>query len=230
MNFDQLHEQWRNEEVSTPEISLENQKKIHNPLEKIRKNMRMEFWSSVFIIVFLLIFLYIKIDIPKLRIYVLTLVSVMVFVSAFYFKKFFMLYKDLLNNSLNTMDTLKMPYSVRFFYNEGPSEKGLFLSTIQSRKNVLDQTNEFSTDLPLDQLSFVVSTQKPMTSSLITSETKAPISFPYQVVNDKEMGSINGVPYVQINNLVSAQGGGTFYFHYNRKAGSGILGVEGANF
>ena len=107
MNFDQLHEQWRNEEVSTPEISLENQKKIHNPLEKIRKNMRMEFWSSVFIIVFLLIFLYIKIDIPKLRIYVLTLVSVMVFVSAFYFKKFFMLYKDLLNNSLNTMDTLK---------------------------------------------------------------------------------------------------------------------------
>lgn len=132
--------------------------------------------------------------------------------------------------TINTLDTVKSPYSVRFFYNEGPSEKGLFLSTIQARKNVLDPTNEFSTDLPLDQLSFVVSTQKPMTSSLITSETKAPISFPYQVVNDKEMGSINSVPYVQINNLVTAQGGGTFYFHYNRKAGSGILGVDNANF
>jgi hypothetical protein len=134
--------------------------------------------------------------------------------------------------TINTSDTANnmLPYSVRFFYNEGPSEKGLFLSTIQSRKNVLMATNEFSTDLPLDQLSFVVSTQKPMTSSLITAETKAPINFSYLIVNDKEMGSINSVPYVQINNLVIAQGGGTFYFHYNRKAGSGILGVEGANF
>lgn len=132
--------------------------------------------------------------------------------------------------TINTLDTVKMPYSVRFFYNEGPSEKGLFLSTIQSRKNVLERTNEFSTDLPLDQLSFVVSTQESMTSPLILSQTKAPISFPYQVVNDKEMGTLNSVAYVQINNLVSSKGGGTFYFHYNRKAGSGISDVKNANF
>jgi Secretion system C-terminal sorting domain len=122
------------------------------------------------------------------------------------------------------------PYSVRFFYNEGPSEKGLFLSTIQARKNTLSPTNEFSTDLPTDQLSFVISTQNLMTSSLLLNEKKAPISFPYQVVTDKTLGSQNSVAYVEVNNMVTPIGGGTFYFQYQRKAGSGIQSVDNTNF
>ena len=122
------------------------------------------------------------------------------------------------------------PYSVRFFYNEGPSEKGLFLSTIQARKNTLTPTNEFSTDLPTDQLSFVISTQNLMTSTLLLNEKKAPISFPYQVVTDKVVGYQNSVAFVEINNMVTSLGGGTFYFHYQRKAGSGIQSTDNSNF
>jgi hypothetical protein len=47
MNFDELQKQWQNEEVSAPEISLDHQHKINNPLEKIRRNMKMEFWYSI---------------------------------------------------------------------------------------------------------------------------------------------------------------------------------------
>jgi hypothetical protein len=122
------------------------------------------------------------------------------------------------------------PYSVRFFYNEGPSEKGLFLSTIQSRKNTLSQTNEFSTDLPTDQLSFVISTNQLMTSPLILNEKKAPVSFPYQIVTDKTMGSQNSLAFVEVNNMVTPLGGGTFYFHYQRKAGSGVLSADNSSF
>lgn len=121
------------------------------------------------------------------------------------------------------------PYSVRFFYNEGPSEKGLFLSTIQSRRNALVPTNEFSTELPVDQLSFVTSTQDEMTSSLILGETQSPIKFPYQIVSDKVMGYQNGVAFVEINNLVTSKGGGTFYFHYTRKASSGIQSTSNSS-
>ena len=41
----------RNEEVSAPEVSLEHQGKLNNPLDKIRKNMKMEFWMSIMTIV-----------------------------------------------------------------------------------------------------------------------------------------------------------------------------------
>ncbi|MGC4130372.1 MAG: hypothetical protein QM564_12645 [Bergeyella sp.] len=47
MNLNNLKELYNQEEITeTPEISLEKKKEIHLPLEKIRKNMRMEFWSN----------------------------------------------------------------------------------------------------------------------------------------------------------------------------------------
>lgn len=137
-------------------------------------------------------------------------------------KKVAMMGLRMFSIKIDSGSSITAPYSVRFFYNEGTSERGTFLSTIQARKNTLSPTNEFSTDLPTDELSFVVSTQKLMTKELILSESKAPISFPYLVVTDKSFGRQNSVAHVDINNLVSASGGGTFYFHYNRKAGSGV--------
>lgn len=127
-------------------------------------------------------------------------------------------------------DTTMNPYSVRFFYNEGPSEKGLFLSTIQARKNILSPNNEFSTDLPTDQLSFVVSTDSLMTSSLLLSQTNTPIKFAHRIVTDKTMGSQNSIAFVEINNMLTTRGGGTFYFHYQKKAGSGIQTADNANY
>lgn len=53
MNIDELKNVW-NEDVSeeTPEISIEQRNKINLPLEKMRKNMRMEFWSIIGIFIF----------------------------------------------------------------------------------------------------------------------------------------------------------------------------------
>lgn len=122
----------------------------------------------------------------------------------------------------DTNATIANPYAVKFFYNDGPSEKGLFLSTIQARRNTLIPINEFSTDLPLDELSFVTSTHDYMEKILLSNQSTAPISFPYNIVTDKSFGSENSVKYAQINNLVTSKGGGTFYFHYYKKASSGI--------
>ena len=42
MELDQIKNLWNKEEVAeTPEISLEQQKEIHFPLEKIRKNIHL---------------------------------------------------------------------------------------------------------------------------------------------------------------------------------------------
>jgi hypothetical protein len=56
MDLDNLKSLWNKEDVSeTPEISTERQKEIHLPLEKIRKNMRNEFWSTIILLPIVLI-------------------------------------------------------------------------------------------------------------------------------------------------------------------------------
>ena len=58
MEFDNLKNAWQNETLdSTPEISFEKQKEIHLPLEKIRKNMRIEFYSTIFFLAFAFVFI-----------------------------------------------------------------------------------------------------------------------------------------------------------------------------
>lgn len=109
MELDQLKEMWSNENVrETPLISLEKQKEIHLPLEKIRKNMRGEFWSSVFIFAAIILFLIFKeMYFFKFKFYVITLVSAMLLVTAFYFFKFFSLYKNITTINLNTTESLR---------------------------------------------------------------------------------------------------------------------------
>ena len=106
MNFDELQKKWQNEEVSAPEISLDHQHKINNPIDKIRRNMKMEFWSNMFtfIIIFFLIF---TIDNLKLKTYAVILTLTAVLVSAFYYLKFFSLYKEIIFQTYNTKDSLK---------------------------------------------------------------------------------------------------------------------------
>lgn len=56
MDLENLKNTWKEENLNDiPEISTEKQKELHNPLEKIRKNMRMEFWSTVVAVIFLII-------------------------------------------------------------------------------------------------------------------------------------------------------------------------------
>lgn len=109
MELDQLKNIWDKEEIAeTPEISTEKQKQIHLPLERIRNNMRMEFWYTVVMFLLIIAFFVLKdMYIFKFKVYVITLVSAQMLVTSFYFFKFFNLYKNLTSVNLNTADSLK---------------------------------------------------------------------------------------------------------------------------
>ena len=106
MNFDELQQQWQNEEVSVPEVSLEYQGKLNNPLDKIRKNMKMEFWSNFITFIALFIFFF-TFDNLKLKTYAIILTITALLVSVFYYLKFFSLYKEIYFQNFNTKDSLK---------------------------------------------------------------------------------------------------------------------------
>ena len=109
MDLDNVKAMWSAEQVvETPEISLEKQKKIHLPLEKIRKNMRMEFYSTIFFLAFAFIFIWSLTFMPfRFKFYLTMLTGSMVVVISFFFYHFFMLYKEISNLSVKTFDSLK---------------------------------------------------------------------------------------------------------------------------
>lgn len=109
MELDHLKEMWSNEHIAeTPQISTESQKEIHLPLEKIRKNMRMEFYSTaVMFVLIILFFIVVDMHFFKFKVYIITLVATMMLITSFYFFKFFQLYKNISTINLNTWDALK---------------------------------------------------------------------------------------------------------------------------
>ena len=119
MELNQLKNIWAQENISeTPEISTEKQKEIHLPLERIRKNMRKEFWSTA--ILFLIIILFVSVvdmHFFKFKVYVITLVSAQMLVTSFYFFKFFNLYTNLTEVDFKTSDSLR-DLSYQFKLNE----------------------------------------------------------------------------------------------------------------
>lgn len=107
MNIDELKNTW-NEDIAdeTPEITIEQRNKINLPLEKVRKNMRMEFWWVVGIFVFA--FMVCSVCKPfKLQLYITVLVASMLIVTVFFYSKFFRLYNEISNTELKTSDSLK---------------------------------------------------------------------------------------------------------------------------
>ncbi len=108
MELDNIKDLWNQEEVSeTPDISTSQQKELHHPLGKIRKNMRMEFWTTLALLIPLVVILYFSIDNLRLKTYTVTLVTVMILIIIFYFRKFFLFYRELGNVMLNTKDSIK---------------------------------------------------------------------------------------------------------------------------
>ncbi|MFX5298648.1 hypothetical protein ABTD24_18425, partial [Acinetobacter baumannii] len=78
-----------------PEISIEQKNRIHLPLEKIRKNMRMEFWSTVAIFIFAFALIAVCAGSFKFKFYITILIGSMVFVTFFFYSQFFKLYKNM---------------------------------------------------------------------------------------------------------------------------------------
>ncbi|ROI06838.1 MULTISPECIES: hypothetical protein [unclassified Chryseobacterium] len=107
MNIDELKSTWSEDTATeTPEISTEQRNKIQLPLEKMRKNMRREFWWILGIFVFA--FLVCSICRPfKLQLYITVLIASMFIVTVFFFSKFFKLYNEISNPVFKTYDALK---------------------------------------------------------------------------------------------------------------------------
>lgn len=105
MDLENLKNTWQKEEISTPEISLEQQNKINNPLQKIRKNMQMEFWTNLLTFLLALIGFF-WIEDLKIRTYAIILTLTAVLVSAFYYVKFYKLYQEISFQNFNTKDSL----------------------------------------------------------------------------------------------------------------------------
>ncbi|MCW3162524.1 hypothetical protein [Chryseobacterium oryctis] len=108
MNIDELKQAWNEDDAlgETPEISIEQRDEINLPLEKIRKNMRMEFWSTVGVFIFAFGLILVCEAPFKFKFYISILIASMVFVTFFFFSKFFGLYKDMSNTAMKTYDGL----------------------------------------------------------------------------------------------------------------------------
>lgn len=109
MNIDELKNTWNQDDSfdETPEISTEQKNKINLPLEKIRKNMRMEFWSTVGIFVFAFAVIALSPGLFKFKFYISILIASMVFVTFFFYSQFFKLYNNMSNPLMKTYDSLK---------------------------------------------------------------------------------------------------------------------------
>ncbi|MET3537520.1 hypothetical protein [Chryseobacterium limigenitum] len=111
MNIDELKNTWNEDDSfeETPEISIEQKNKINLPLEKMRKNMRMEFLSTIGIFIFG--FMVVWIPVPeapfKFKFYLTILLVSMALVTFFFFSKFFRLYKEMGSPMLKTYDSLQ---------------------------------------------------------------------------------------------------------------------------
>ena len=104
MELDQLKNIWDKEEVTeTPEISTEKQKEIHLPLEKIRKNMRMEFWMNLVSMLVLLPLMSAFTENQYIR---WTLYFIMLFILGYYTFKFNKLYQKILNPQFDTYHSM----------------------------------------------------------------------------------------------------------------------------
>ncbi|MEA1847819.1 hypothetical protein U9K52_02745 [Chryseobacterium sp. MHB01] len=109
MNIDELKNTWNQDDSfdGIPGISMEQKNKINLPLEKIRSNMRMEFWSTIGIFIFAFTVIALSSGPFKFKFYITILIASMVFVTFFFFSQFFKLYNNMSSPMMKTYDSLK---------------------------------------------------------------------------------------------------------------------------
>ncbi len=118
--------------------------------------------------------------------------------------------------NLDITGKIQNAYELKFYYNK--SEGDAVLNRLNDIK--LANPGQFSTDR-ID-LTFLLTTQQPFTSSL-WSNLSIPLNTPHTISQkDKEFGVENNVNYVILKNLVSTKLGGTLFMDYTLKASSRI--------
>lgn len=108
MNFDQLKEQWNNEDGNSVQIpnTIEQLKKSKHPIEKIRKSMRAEFPMQIFAIILIAFFpQFLNFPVSQYIIYYTSFVMLIV-ISSYYFLGFYKFYKQTELYTGNTKNSL----------------------------------------------------------------------------------------------------------------------------
>lgn len=119
MNFDKLQEQWNqeNNEVSLPQ-NLDKIKEAHNPIDKVRRNMKFDLISQAVLTVFIGFVPYIKRnewDFQSISIFALFYVLMVGFM-LYYTLKFYRFYKQSYNLSYDSRNNLMwFAYELRLF-------------------------------------------------------------------------------------------------------------------
>lgn len=101
MELNNIKELWNKEEVSeTPEISTEQQSEIHNPLQKIRKNLWMEICLNIVVLIILIPLSKVFSEDPLSR---WTLMIIYFFIIGYFTLKFYEFYKKSVSLNINTL-------------------------------------------------------------------------------------------------------------------------------
>ena len=94
MDLDNVKEMWSQENISEiPEVSLEKQHEISNPIEKIKRNIRFEIWSMIPVFPISIFGLFKLTSDEKMLLYSIGFVMVMAIVSLFFCLKIYKFYK-----------------------------------------------------------------------------------------------------------------------------------------
>jgi hypothetical protein len=106
MNWEQIKNNWQKEsDNQSPEIQVVEKVNLQNPLDKIKKNMKMEFLSSLFIFPLMFFVLY-GIKDQQTKFFSLLLLLVAGLVTAYYYYKFNVFYKKIAQIDLKIFQNL----------------------------------------------------------------------------------------------------------------------------
>jgi hypothetical protein len=126
--------------------------------------------------------------------------------------------------NLDIQGEVSEPYEVKFFYSEADA------NLVMNRFNQIRLANTGNFTTERDDLTFILSTQRPFTSSLWNNIT-VPLNFEHTISHkDKEFGVENNVNYVILKNLVSPKLGGTAFMDYKLKSSSSISSLNANGF
>ncbi|UKJ07362.1 hypothetical protein [Solitalea lacus] len=113
MNFDDLKAAWNNESDNNINIpqNLESLKEAQSPVDKVKKNLRMEFWLNiVFLVIFIALpFFYNRLT-PMSTVLYYTLLLTMLMPMSYYLVNFYKFYGRINHLSINTKDSLNEVY------------------------------------------------------------------------------------------------------------------------
>lgn len=117
MNLEDLKNNWQEENIENiPEVSLSKQKELRQPLSIIRKNMKMELWTSVLFILAMFVIVFFWIENTRLLLYAEMLLGMMMLISGYYFWKFKNLYQAIEKPNYSTFQSLlDLNYSLKYY-------------------------------------------------------------------------------------------------------------------